>query len=128
MFDVDTINRSITMSIGDTGAVAFRAVGYEFQEDDPEDDTVVGDRVLFTLKSQSGAVIMEKLCPLEDNRFVIYFHNSDTEALQPGTYTWDLRCIIHPYYDENGNVQDGDQIYTPYEAMTLTLLSTVGTI
>lgn len=128
MFDVDTINRSITMSIGDTGAVAFRAVGYDFTEDDPEDETVVGDRVLFTLKGPSGEIVMEKLCPLENNRFVIYFHNSDTDSLQPGTYTWDLRCIIHPYYDESGKVRDGDQISTPYQAMTLTLVSTVGTI
>lgn len=132
MFEVDSINRSITMSIGDTGAVSFRGLGYEFQEI---------DRVLFTLKSSNGTVIMEKACALEDNRFVIYFHNHDTEQLAPGNYTWDLRCVLHPYYerksgeitdqepaDEEPKIVDGDQVYTPYTAMNLTLVGTVGSV
>ena len=36
--------------------------------------------------------------------------------------------MIHPYYDEAGNIVDGDQVLTPNLPMTCSLLTVVGEI
>lgn len=119
MFSVDTENKSITLSRGDTGAMTITVDGYTFGED---------DRCVFTIKNGNGTIVKQQAYPMVNNSFTVTFHNADTDAFAAGAYTWDVRWVIHPYYDEDGNVVDGDQILTPDMPLDMTLLSVVGDI
>ena len=65
---------------------------------------------------------------MTDNSFVATFFNRDTDTLQPGGYSWDVRYVIHPYYDSEGNIVDGNQVLTPNPPMAVNLLTVVGDI
>ena len=56
------------------------------------------------------------------------FANAETDYLAPGSYTYDVRYVINPYYDSEGKIVDGDQVITPKTPRTVILLSTVGQI
>ena len=62
------------------------------------------------------------------NKFPVVFYNHDTDNLSPGSYTWDVRYVIHPYYDDNGRIVDGNQVITPNAPMSMNLLTVVGEI
>lgn len=64
----------------------------------------------------------------ERNKFTVTLVNADTKQLISGGYSWDVRYVINPYYDESGNIVDGDQIITPDLPMTANLLTVVGEI
>lgn len=119
MFNVD--GYVITLSRGDTGAIKFTA-----------DTTHVFDsidRALFSIKNAIGDVVKQQAFELDaDKAFVVSFFNSDTDSLSAGTYSWDVRYIIHPYYDAAGNIIDGDQVITPRQPMDLQLLQVVGEV
>ena len=123
MFDVD--GYTIKLSRGDTGAMRVKAVAtlddepYTFGPD---------DRALFSIKNGQGEIVKEKAAQMENNEFVVYFLNADTDSLAPTTYSWDVRYIIHPYYDASGRIIDGDQVITPKEPQTLNLLTVVGDV
>lgn len=123
MFVVD--GYSIRLSRGDTGGMRVNATAtlhgepFTFGAD---------DRALFSIKNQNGEVVKEKVAQMENNSFMVYFLNADTDSLAPGQYTWDVRYIIHPYYDANGRIVDGDQVITPKEPQTMNLLVVVGDV
>ena len=117
MFRVEGNN--ITLSKGDTGAINIAVTGYTFDTD---------DRALFTIKSGNGQVIKQRAYPMTNNLFTVTFFNSDTDKLTPGAYSWDVRYVIHPYYDEYGNIVDGNQVLTPNLPMSVNLLTVVGDI
>lgn len=118
MFDLD--HMTITMSIGDTGAVYVRGVGYDFSEN---------DRAVFTVRTPNGGLMIEREYQMDENGgFILCFHNADTEGYPAGTYSWDVRYVINPYRDETGAIVDGDQVITPYPPQSLILQRTVGTI
>lgn len=117
MFIVDGTN--ISLSRGDTGAIEITVDGYTFGED---------DRCVFTIKSGSGQIVKQKAYPMENNRFTVTFFNADTDKFAAGNYSWDVRWVIHPYYDERGNVIDGDQVLTPQLPMSCNLFQVVGDI
>ena len=119
MFDVQ--GYTITLSRGDTGAIKFIAdTDYTF-------DSV--DRALFSVKNAVGEVVKQSAYPLDENKaFVVSFYNSDTDTLSAGSYSWDVRYIIHPYYDASGNIVDGDQVITPNQPMSMQLLQVVGEV
>ena len=119
MFRVDGF--TITMSRGDTGAIKFTAdTDYEFTSD---------DRALFSIKNAVGEVVKLVASALDETKsFTVTFFNSDTDSLAAGSYSWDVRYIINPYYDSNGNIIDGDQVITPRQPMSLTLLQVVGEV
>ena len=119
MFIVDTENNEIRLSKGDTGAVLIEVEGYDFGED---------DRALFSIKAGNGQVVKQRAYPIVDNQFLVTFYNSDTDTLNAGGYTWDVRYVIHPYYNENGDIIDGDQVLTPNLPMNCNLLTVVGDI
>ena len=131
MFDVTgdaASGYTIAMSRGDTGAIRFNATAtyrgtqtpYTFGE---------RDRAVFSIKNGNGTVVKEKISAITDNKFLVFFHNPDTDVLTPGTnYTWDVRYVINPYYDENGRIVDGDQVVTPRSPMPMNLLTVVGDI
>ena len=123
MYNVDEY--TISLSRGDTGALKVNATAtldgqaFTFGTD---------DRALFSIKNANGEIIMQKACEMTDNSFTVYFLNSDTDSLAPGAYSWDVRYIIHPYYDSSGKIVNGDQVITPKLPMTLSLLTVVGDV
>lgn len=116
---------TITLSRGDTGALKVNATAtlegepYTFDQD---------DRALFSIKNANGEIIMQKVCEMTNNAFTVYFLNADTDSLAPGSYSWDVRYVIHPYYDSTGKMVDGDQVITPRNPMSMNLLTVVGDI
>lgn len=123
MFNVDGYN--INLSRGDTGAMRVIATAtlngepFTFGEN---------DRALFSIKNGQGEVVKEKIAAMENNVFMVYFLNADTDSLSPGPYSWDVRYIINPYYDASGRIVNGDQVITPKEPQTMQLFTVVGDV
>ena len=123
MFSVE--GYTIRLSRGDTGAMRVKATAtlngnpFTFGSD---------DRALFSIKNGQGEIVKEKVAQMENNEFVVYFLNADTDNLSPTTYSWDVRYIIHPYYDSSGRIIDGDQVITPMEPQSMNLLTVVGDV
>lgn len=123
MFEVE--GYSIRLSRGDTGAMIVSATAtkggeaFIFGED---------DRALFSIKNSMGEILKQRAYPITDNQFTVYFFNADTDSAAPGDYNWDVRYVIHPYYDSDGNIIDGDQVITPEQPQTMQLLTVVGEI
>ena len=112
---------TITLSRGDTGAIKFTA--------DTDHTFTSDDRALFSIKNAIGDVVKQAAYELDENKaFVVSFFNADTDSLAAGTYSWDVRYIIHPYYDADGKIVDGDQVITPREPMAMQLLQVVGEV
>ena len=112
---------TITLSRGDTGAIKFTAdTAHTFETE---------DRALFSIKNAIGEVVKQAAFELDENKaFVVTFFNADTDNLAAGSYSWDVRYIIHPYYDAAGNIVDGDQVITPRQPMEMQLLQVVGEV
>ena len=134
MFWVDDDN-NIHLSIGDTASFYIEADAY--YEDDEGTQTPFefseDDRALWTVKNSAGNVVFERAYPLAggdlpNGTFMVSLRNSDTDTLLAGNYSWDVRYIIHPYYDEQGRIYEGDQVITPEPALTTQLLSVVGEV
>lgn len=117
MFYVD--GTTITLSRGDTGSINFNVSGYNFGPD---------DRALFTVKNGQGTVVKQEIYEVASGQFTVFFTNSDTDTLQPGNYTWDVRYVVNPLYDEEHMIYDGDHVKTPMEPQPLIILNTVGEI
>lgn len=123
MFVVEDYN--ISLSRGDTGALRVNATAtlagepFTFGSD---------DRALFSIRNANGEIIMQKASAMVNNSFTVYFLNNDTDSLSPGAFTWDVRYIIHPYYDDDGKIINGDQVITPKQPMTMALLTVVGDV
>ena len=111
----------ITLSRGDTGAIKFIA--------DTDHTFTSDDRALFSIKNAVGEVVKQAAFELdENNAFTVTFFNSDTDTLTAGSYSWDVRYVIHPYYDTAGNIVDGDQVITPRQPMEMQILNVVGEV
>ena len=111
MFDVNYDTGAITMNVGDTGSFEVEAV-----RDDSELWTE-NDRAVFTIRNASGETVVERIYTLDNDDtgngvLLIEFHNGDTDQLEPGSYTWELRFVVNPYYD-GGTIVDGDIVQTP---------------
>jgi hypothetical protein len=122
MFNIE--NYTITLSRGDTASFTVTAkTDYEFAAE---------DRALFTVKDSAGEAILERVYALDtelgNGRFLVQLSNSDTDRLAVGAYTWDVRYVLHPYYDSTGRIIDGDQVITPKAAQALSLIATVGEV
>lgn len=119
MFGVD--GYTITISRGDTGAIKFIAsTDYTFTS---------ADRALFSVKNAIGEVVKQNAYELDaEKSFTVPFQNSDTDSLAAGSYSWDVRYVINPYYDDEGRIVDGDQVITPRQPMEIQLLQVVGEI
>lgn len=117
MFSVEGTH--ITLSRGDTGSVDFNASGYTFS---------AADRALFSVKNGRGQVVKQGVYEIENGSFTVTFYNSDTDDLPAGNYTWDIRYIITPQYNDNNEIVDGAQVITPMQPQRLTLLEVVGNI
>ena len=118
MFKVDPETKSIELHRGDTGVIGITAKGYTFGAD---------DRAIFTMKGPSGTEIMKKVYEMTDNRFEVEFANSDTDYLEPGVYSWDVRYVVNPIY-VHGEIIQGDAVVTPEDPMTMTVRTTIGQV
>lgn len=127
MFEVNPETAAITMHQGDTGAVMYtatRSSGEPFGENDV---------ALYTVVDPFGAIAFSRTYSLSDDtvgngKFLVQFHNADTDHRTPGTYKTEVRYIINPYY--NGNKpEDGDIVRTPQKLQsTLTILPVYGEV
>ena len=119
MFSVN--GYTITLSRGDTGAIKIKAyTQHTF-------DSI--DRALFSIKNATGEIVKQQVFPLDEEKsFTVAFYNTDTDNLSAGTFSWDVRYIIHPYYDSSGNIVNGNQVLTPKGPMTMQLLQVVGEV
>ena len=113
MFSVDAAKGEIEMNVGDTGAflcAGERDDGVDFTED---------DRAVFTIKDATGEIRIERIYHLDDDDglgngvFLVEFHNDDTDHLDPGQYSWEVRFVVNPYYDSEGKIVNGDIVWTP---------------
>lgn len=119
MFNVEGF--TITLSRGDTGAIKFIA--------DTDHVFNAEDRALFSIKNAIGEVVKEAAFELDANKsFTVTFFNSDTDNLAPGVFSWDVRYIIHPYYDASGRIINGDQVITPHQPMSMQIVQVVGEV
>ena len=121
MLKVNTKTRQITIHRGDTGKITFRIRGYGME------DT---DRALFTLRAPGGQIVREEQYRMEENQFTVRFRNADTDQLTPGSYSWDVRIIHVPVYDDNGRIYDtaGGFIRTPMNPAAAVILPVVGDV
>ena len=110
MFNVN--GTTITLSRGDTGALRIRANATRKDTGEP---FTFGerDRALFTVKG-GGRIVKQKAYPIVNNMITVVFMNADTDQFLPGGYTWDVRYVINPYYDED----PPEGTWTPYEELT----------
>ena len=119
MFNIEGFN--IVLSRGDTGAIKITA--------NPDHVFTSVDRAVFSVKNGQGEIVKQAIFPLDANKsFTVTFFNADTDNLAAGSYSWDVRYVIHPYYDANGNIISGDNVITPKQPMTLQLLQVVGEV
>lgn len=111
MFSVNYETGAITMNIGDTGS---------FQVEAHRDDDVSWteyDRATLTVKRSDGVIVLERDYGLADDELGngvigIEFQNNDTDTWDPGTYTWEIRYVVNPYYAD-GRIASGDIVRTP---------------
>lgn len=124
MYSVD--GYTIKLSQGDTGALKVKATATL----DGEPFTFgADDRALFSIKNPLGEIVFQRAFEIVNNEFTVYFLNADTDHLAPAqNYTWDVRYIIHPYYDSTGKIINGNQVLTPKEPLAMNLLTVVGDV
>lgn len=127
MFNVH--GTTIELSRGDTGAVRIVANTVYVFQDEYDGDPTHGDKAVFTVKDGTGAIVREQYYSPDENKgFNIIFMNADTDSLAVGSYSWDVRYVLHPYYDSQGKIVDGDQVITPNAPMDIKLLTVVGEV
>lgn len=114
-------NNTITISRGDTGALRIIA--------ETEHTFTSIDRALFSIKNAVGDIVKQSVHELDENKsFIVTFYNSDTDNLTQGNYYWDVRYVIHPYYDSTGKIINGDQVLTPMTPQSMQILEVVGDV
>ena len=98
-FNLDKTTLDMSLYRGDTASFWIHAV--KRSGDDWTDD----DRMKFTVISPSGNIVMERHYRLDDQwskgdgYALIEFHNADTDTLDPGQYTLEIRFYIDAIWD-----------------------------
>ena len=107
----------ITISRGDTGALR---IGANVKRKDTGADYTFGerDRALFSIKNSRGELKRQKAYPMVNNAFIVVFTNQDTENLDSGAYTWDVRYIINPYYEGMAPGLEPGESWVEYSQLT----------
>lgn len=99
MFKVDYETMEITMHRGDTGSFKLRATR------ETGDDWTDDDRALFTVKDQTGTILLQRFYRLDDQYglgngvILIEFHNDDTDEWDAGEYTTEVRFNVSPIWE-----------------------------
>ena len=121
MFSID--GYTISISRGDTASfIVTETSEHTFGSD---------DRAVFTVKDNAGEIVMERYYALDtelgNGKFLVELHNSDTDDLNIGAYSWDVRYVLNPYW-ENERIVDGDNVITPFAPQIFNILGTVGEV
>ena len=99
MFNINLSTMDITMHAGDTGSFKVhgsRESGAEWTS---------ADRMLFTVRSQSGEIVLQRFYRLDDQydlgdgTVLIEFHNDDTDTWDAGQYYTELRFDVDPIWN-----------------------------
>lgn len=111
MFVVDEETGAISLNAGDTGAWFVDAA-----RDDGEPFTT-DDRVVFTVNNSAGDTILERVYELADEGLgngtvFVELSNNDTDDWEPGSYTWEMRFAVNPYW-VGTEITSGDIVDTP---------------
>lgn len=110
----------LRLTQGDTGLLTIRSHS--------EHKFTAQDRVVFTMRRPSGAVMTEMvLTPQEDGTVRIPFTNAMTDRWKPGKYTWDVRYALDAVI-EDGRVTDGREVITPMAPSEIEVIKGVGEI
>ena len=108
MFVHDSENGNITMHRGDTGAFIVTA------EKTSGSAWTDRDRMLWTVKDASGAIVMQRIYRLDtalgNGKAEIQFHNSDTDTWEPGIYSTERRYDISPRWKGGAPSSEADCI------------------
>lgn len=112
MFVIDA-NKNITMTQGDTGHFIVRPTGVTFSS---------GDVGLFTVKSDKGVQVMQRVYEIEDGQIQVDFENDDTDQWSPGKYKWEMRYFVEPEYDDQHHLISGTEVYTPRRQINTRML------
>lgn len=97
LHDLKTGN--IEMNQGDTGSFKVhcsRKSGANWTAD---------SRMLYTIRNQQNEIVIQRIYRLDDQYglgdgvVLIEFHNSDTDELEPGTYSTERRYNVAPIWD-----------------------------
>ena len=108
MFVHDSENGNINMHRGDTGAfivTAEKTSGAAWTD---------RDRMLWTVKDASGAIVMQRIYRLDtelgNGKAEIQFHNSDTDTWESGIYSTERRYNINPRWKGGAPSSEGECI------------------
>lgn len=112
MFRVDEESGTVELNSGDTGAWEMEA---HRDDDEPWGEN---DIAVFTVRNNENKIVIQRIYHLNDEEngngvFLILIQNSDTDDLPAGQYTWEVRYIVDPLYDEDGEPVDGSIVDTP---------------
>lgn len=105
MFEYNESGTEIKMHAGDTGALKVHATR------ESGNDWTENDRMLFTIKSDEGEIMLQRFYRLDDDEGLgngtveIQFHNNDTDEWKAGTYIMERRYNVNPRW--NGTAPAG---------------------
>lgn len=83
---------------------------------------------MFTIKSRTGQVILQKVLSPKDDLFYMPFVNDETDGMKPGVYEWDLRVVLGAKMDSRGAVTDGREVVTPWPPAKFEVVKVVGEV
>ena len=98
MFEMKTADR-IDMHAGDTGSKWIRATRTSGT------NWTSADRCLFTVTNPAGEIVMQRIYRLDDQwgagdgRYLMEFHNNDTDTWAPGDYGTEWRYDVDPTWE-----------------------------
>lgn len=107
------------MHRGNTGTVTIRLTGYTFGND---------DRVYFAMRNQSGTIVKEAICQVEDGAISIPFVNTDTDYLPAGDYPYAITAATDPVYDTGGKIVNGSDVHTPEDDHVIRIFDTTALV
>ena len=97
-FVFDKTTGNVRMYAGDTGSFK---VHISRKNGESWPDTA---RLLYTVTNGSGEIVIQRLYRLDDQwdlgdgKFLVEFHNDDTDDLTPGTYSVEMRVDLDPVW------------------------------
>lgn len=119
MFRVN--GNQITMTAGDTGIIAIV----------PKEGSYIPtpeDRAIFTVRERPGrrALIEKIIVPEENGEVIVLLDSAETAKWRPREYAWDVRYALGVTTNTEGSITDWQEMITPMEIGTITILPAIG--
>ena len=117
MININPETLEITCPSGDTGLFKLKITDTDGNPLPPMQDAVAVFAVAQVVNNRGAyANVAARPVDIVDNAAVIWLPNSLTKSITPGgTYKWDIRIVINPDLDDNGNVKaldDSDEVHS----------------